>query len=366
MIFFPSFRRKSSFAAYALGPSWLTIFLLSSRLCFLASSYSIDASCRNYKGHDISGDMQQAINEIREMATNAVARISRGDPSTIHLLESLFGKDPARYRTVSGNMETLALSLSPSDFVIICDDLMVNIEPDLSTNPTPDPRGIWVDNIHKWHMPYDEYRPCNPLRKAVSTAGVVSKIGAKVILDRYIYLCPDTLDRPKGRSLAPYKDQVLAGKRIDDYVLTPSILFHELLHTDPRVPVQHRKSLFHLAHGTISLPDFINTRHMGQLSMKNYEKTLRCTWPPILLPLNSVRELKPTGSRCATIWPSKAPIWRFKTPIVRLFALSVSRILTLQNTVRKKKICSLASILGLYLHRCDWGARGFWGKCVRS
>ncbi|MCJ1262607.1 hypothetical protein MMC22_002477 [Lobaria immixta] len=179
------------------------------------------------------------MNEVHEMAINAVARISRRDPSTIHLLESLFGKDPARYRTVSGNMETLALSLSPSDFVIICDDLMVNIEPDLSTNLTPDPRGIWVDNIHKWHMPYDEYRPCNPLRKPGSTAGVVSKIGAKVILDRYIYLCPDTLDRPKGRSLAPYKDQVLAGKRIDDYVLTPSILFHELLHTDPRVPVQH-------------------------------------------------------------------------------------------------------------------------------
>ena len=79
---FPSFRRKSFFAAHALGPFWLTIFLLSSRLCFLASSYTIDASCRNYKGHDISGDMQQAINEVHEMAINAVVRISQAPRPT--------------------------------------------------------------------------------------------------------------------------------------------------------------------------------------------------------------------------------------------------------------------------------------------
>ena len=241
MIFFPSFRRKSSFAAYALGPSWLTIFLLSSRLCFLASSYSIDASCRNYKGHDISGDMQQAINEIREMATNAVARISRGDPSTIHLLESLFGKDPASYRTVSRNMAGIALSLPTSDFVVICDDLMVNIEPDPSTDRIPDPRGRWVDRAHAWHMPFDNYRPCNPLRKPGSAAGA-SVVGAKTLFSRYIYLCPYALDLRKGRSLAPYKDQLLAWKLIDDYFLAPAILFHEFLHTNPKLPVPRRKS----------------------------------------------------------------------------------------------------------------------------
>ena len=284
MIFFPSFCRKSLFAAHALGPSWLTVFLLSSRLCFLASSYTIDASCRNYKGHDISGDMQQALNEVHEMAINAVARISRGDPSTIHLLESLYGRDPARHRTISGQLALIARRFPTSDFVVICNDLMVNIEPDPSTDPKPDPRGIWVDQVHGWDVPYDRYRPCDPLRKPGSAAGD-NIVAAKTALDRYIYLCPYALDLPKGRSLAPYKDRVLAGKFLDDYVLTPTILFHEFLHTEPSLPVPRRKSLFPLAHGTMSLPDWTNTRHMGQLSMKNYENTLRCTWPPILLPL---------------------------------------------------------------------------------
>ena len=252
MIFFPSFRRKSSFAAYALGPSWLTIFLLSSRLCFLASSYSIDASCRNYKGHDISGDMQQAINEIHEIAINAVARISGGDASTIHLLESLFGRDPARYHTVSGYLASFTLNFPTSDFVVICDDLMVNIKPNPSTD-LPDPRGRWVDPVHAWHLPYDEYRPCNPLRKPGSAAG--DRIKGYIIEARYIYLCPETLDLPKGRSLAPHKDHVLAGGWIDDYTLTPVVLFHELLHTPRLFPAPRGKSLFHLAHGTISLPD---------------------------------------------------------------------------------------------------------------
>ncbi|MCJ1266183.1 hypothetical protein MMC22_006065 [Lobaria immixta] len=171
MIFFSSFRRKSLFAAHALGPSWLTIFLLSSRLCFLASSYTIDASCRNYKGHDISGDMQQAINEVHEMAINAMVRISHGDPSTIHLLESLFGRDPARYTTVSGYLTLFAFTFPTSDFVVICNDLMVKIEPDPSTNRKPDPRGRWVDPVHGWHLPYDEHDTCDPLHKPGSGAG---------------------------------------------------------------------------------------------------------------------------------------------------------------------------------------------------
>ncbi|CAL8577917.1 hypothetical protein XPA_003727 [Xanthoria parietina] len=46
-----------------------------------------------------------------------------------------------------------------------------------------------------------------------------------------IYLCPSTLDKPKGRSLAPFKDAELFGESIDDYMLVPATLFHELLHT---------------------------------------------------------------------------------------------------------------------------------------
>ena len=173
--------------------------------------------------------MQQAINEIHEIAINAVARISGGDASTIHLLESLFGRDPARYHTVSGYLASFTLNFPTSDFVVICDDLMVNIKPNPSTD-LPDPRGRWVDPVHAWHLPYDEYRPCNPLRKPGSAAGHEIK-GACIIELRYIYLCPSILDLPKGRSLAPYKDQVLAGKWIHDYILTPVTLFHELLHT---------------------------------------------------------------------------------------------------------------------------------------
>ncbi|MCJ1268859.1 hypothetical protein MMC22_008747, partial [Lobaria immixta] len=163
--------------------------------------------------------MQQAINEVHEMTINAVARISRGDSSTIHLLESLFGRDPARYHTVSGYLASLTLDFPTSDFVIICNDLMVKITPDPSTDPTPDPRGRWRDPVRAWYMPYDQYRPCDPLRKPGSAAG--DRISAYTIAGRYIYLCPKTLDLPKGRSLAPYKDQVLARKLIDDYVLTP-------------------------------------------------------------------------------------------------------------------------------------------------
>ena len=288
MIFFSSFRRKSLFAAHALGPSWLTIFLLSSRLCFLASSYTIDASCRNYKGHDISGDMQQAINEVHEMAINAVVRISHGDPSTIHRLESLFGRDPVRYTTVSGYLTLVAFTFPTSDFVVICNDLMVKIEPDPSTNRKPDPRGRWVDPVHGWHLPYDEHDPCDPLRKPGSGAGH-DMTTAYILLNRYIYLCPHILDAAKGRILAPYKNRVLAGQWIDDYFLLPAVLFHEFLHTNPRLPAPRRKSLFHLAHRTISLPDWINTICMGQMAMKSYESTLRCTWPRFLLPLTPVR-----------------------------------------------------------------------------
>ncbi|MCJ1271863.1 hypothetical protein MMC22_011768, partial [Lobaria immixta] len=163
--------------------------------------------------------MHQAINEVHEMAINAVVRIERGDPSTIHLLESLFGKDHARYLTVSGYLSAIALKFPTSDFVVICNDLMVKIEPDPSTDRKPDPRGRWVDTVHGWHIPFDKHEPCDPLRKPGLSAG--HAMTSAYTVSRYIYLCPDALDSAKGRILAPYKDQILAGKWIDDYVLTP-------------------------------------------------------------------------------------------------------------------------------------------------
>ncbi|MCJ1267652.1 hypothetical protein MMC22_007538 [Lobaria immixta] len=158
--------------------------------------------------------MQRALNEAHEMASNAVARISRGDPSTIHLLETLFGRDPARYHTVSGYLASFTHNFPTSDFVVICDDLMVNLEPDLLYH---DPRGRWHDPVHAWYYAYDMFRPCDPLRKPGSR-----RLKGYIIAYRYIYVCPEVLDLPKGRSLAPYKDRVLAGKWINDYrLITP-------------------------------------------------------------------------------------------------------------------------------------------------
>lgn len=64
---------RSPFPVRALYQSSLTIFLLSSALCFFVSSHAIaiDDSCKNYHGDDITADIEQAINEVKEMAHDA-------------------------------------------------------------------------------------------------------------------------------------------------------------------------------------------------------------------------------------------------------------------------------------------------------
>ena len=50
-------------------------------------------------------------------------------------------------------------------------------------------------------------------------------------------------------------------------------------------------------------------------------------------------------------------------------ALGKPGILTLPKTPyqkRRKILLIHLDFLGLYLHRCDWGAKGFWGRCARS
>lgn len=220
--------RKSSVAAYALGRFWLTIFLLSTTLCFLVNSYAIDDdSCRDYdgKGVDIRGEIQQAINEVQDMARNAFDKILSNNPSssTMNLMQSLFGMDPSRYSIVGNHFAAFAQFYENDDFVVVCGDLMVNLIPNtLAENSNP--HAAWADNDHGWTMHYEDYSPCNSTRKP----GQDYTIEAFTILQRLIYVCPLVLDRPKGRTLAPYKDRILAGAYIDDYMLVPAILLHEL------------------------------------------------------------------------------------------------------------------------------------------
>lgn len=106
--------------------------------------------------------MQQVIDEVQAIAINADVKVSHREPSTMHLLQRLFGMDPARYHTVPG--ESFTLLFPTTEFVVICDDLMVNLEPDF-IRPIPDPRGIWTDHVREWIAHYDQYTPCDPFHK---------------------------------------------------------------------------------------------------------------------------------------------------------------------------------------------------------
>ena len=231
MFFIPTFLRRS-FSLQALGQSSLTIFLLSSALCLLVSSHEIDESCKNYRGEDITGDIERAISEMKEMAYNAyiaskLEETGFAEAKTTHLLDQLFGTDRRRHSTVV-DLFLKIVTLSPiADFVIICDDQDVQWEPDHYNQP-PDPKGVWIHRRYRWIANFDNYTPCDPARKPSVSSGT---IWAYTLLERLIYLCPEILDMDVGRSLAPYKDQELAGRYIDDYTSLPVVLFHELLHT---------------------------------------------------------------------------------------------------------------------------------------
>ena len=227
MFFIPTFLR-SSFPVYALGQSSLTTFLLSSALCFLVSSYTIDVSCRTYKGLDIRGDIQQAINEVQEMASNAFAASSRDDEPSNRLRINLFGADPSRHRIVAQYLARASILGPADDFVVVCDDIEAVWEPMDTHNPQPNPMGVWVDNRQGWISLFEQFTPCEARRKLnTPNTGLLGYTMA----GRVIYVCPYLLDKPLGRSIAPYKNQELFGHSIDSYVSLPVVLFHELLHT---------------------------------------------------------------------------------------------------------------------------------------
>ena len=247
---------RSVFPEHALGQSWLTICLPALALCFLVSPYTIDDSCQNYKGNDITEDIEQAITEVREMARNAffaghAASFKEGGSSN-HLLVSLFGTDSKRHATVVDYFLKIS-TLSPAkNFVVICDDQGVQWEPD-TYQKYPDPLGIWIDHRHKWISGFSEFKPCDPARKSMVSPTPVNTYvaNAYTVKNRLIYLCPNILDKPIGRSLASYKDQELIGLQIDDYACLPVSLFHELLH----IEIPSRKCFISLMTPYVDLVD---------------------------------------------------------------------------------------------------------------
>lgn len=207
--------------------------LLSSTLWNFVSSYLIDTSCQDYKGQNIEVDIHEIMSEVIDMSNNALARISSADSSANHLLQSLFGPDPSKYATLSHYFDTFGRSIYSQSFIIVCDDLMVDVD------ITPSNQLRWIDRDHHWILPYMDFTPCNPARK-LGAALSGTKSYAVYAIDKYIvYLCPATLDNPKGRLLAPYRSQNHGGDWINDYMLTPMLMFNELLDMNPGI---HGKS----------------------------------------------------------------------------------------------------------------------------
>ena len=233
MFFIPTFLRLS-FSVQASGQSSLTIFLLSSALCLLVSSHTIDDSCKRYKGEDITGDIERAINEVKEMASNARLdviheEIGYGEPRIKNLLDVLFSPDWWKRHLVYSVFDKVVARSPTADFVVICDDLDVRWLPD-TYSEIPNPRGIWLHQRYQWFMDFDDYDPCDPARKPGLHPPF--RFNAFTAAGRLIYLCPIILDRAVGRSLAPFKDQELAGHYIEEFVCLPVVLLHELLHTE--------------------------------------------------------------------------------------------------------------------------------------
>lgn len=237
------FLRNNLLTVHASDQFWLIAFWFS-LLLLLVSSYEIDVSCRNYKGNDISEDVQQAINEVQDMAQHAHMKIDTQvrSQSTVNLFQALFGEDSARARERVG----LLFAAYPgfprfNDFVIICDDLTVQLVPDTHST-VPNPHGMWTDTARGWISLYNDwFSTCDPTRIPTGNHGVGFFAYS---VENFIYVCPSILDSPKGRTLAPYRNQLLIGQFLDQYILLPVTLFHELSHTEVINPI--RKFSLHI------------------------------------------------------------------------------------------------------------------------
>lgn len=215
---------------------WFTLLLLSSTWNLVANSYFIDTSCSNYKGRNIGDDIQQAIEEVQAMATNALIRVQQSEQtsSPITVVRNLFGTNNEHlYYVKTINSTFTAYPVADGDFGVMCNDLMVTLEDDFIKD-VPDPRGIWVDYDHGWELGFDKFRLCDATRKL--GASYRSTIRSFTIKDNWIYLCPVLLDNRHGLTLAPYKDQVLIDEVLDSYLLVAVCLLHELLHIRNTIP----------------------------------------------------------------------------------------------------------------------------------
>ena len=247
MFFLPTFQRSFDLV-HALRQFSLTVFLLPSILCFFASSYIIDDSCQHYKGNDITGDIEQAINEVRDMAHSAFVATLTEAPRVNNLLVTLFGPDRSRHDIVVEYFWRISRTLGPTtDFVLNCDDQRIKLEEDKFQEP-PDPLGVWIDHRYKWLTGFNNLDPCEPATRNLPPGQ--DFIYAYTMSERVIYLCSHVLDIHIGRSLASYKDADNTGLYIDDLLSLPVILFHELLHTRS---FQRKPSSRRVHHGLILL-----------------------------------------------------------------------------------------------------------------
>lgn len=144
-------------------------------------------------------------------------------------------------RTLLNIIQLVVSHIYDTNYTIICNDQVVNLAPSKH-----DQRGQWIDPDHGWDLAYDSFTPCDWTRKPGAIGGLGPGDGytAYAMWGRFIYLYPKILDNPKGRSLAPYRDQLLVGQSIDVYCLLPVALLHELLHTS----IANRKSSFRRRH----------------------------------------------------------------------------------------------------------------------
>lgn len=171
------------------------------------------------------------------MVINGITEITEGGPTTNRLLQSLFGDNSSTHDLVLSYFTAFSFNFAAADFKIVCEDLMVNLGPD----PTKkDPHDIWIDFEHGWYLGYANFQPCDPSRSPRSAVDEFDLIRGYIV-EKTIYVCPLVLDIVYGRSLAPFKDQLLTGKSMDDYLLLPALLLHELLHTSIINPYIHRK-----------------------------------------------------------------------------------------------------------------------------
>lgn len=110
--------------------------------------------------------MEQAINEVKEMAKYAIvtdlAAGFRKGGFILHLLVSLFGTDPKRHTTVVDYFRRISSHSLTEGFVVIGDDLGNGSQ--TNTHQTSNPFELWIDHRYKCVSIFNELEPCDLAR----------------------------------------------------------------------------------------------------------------------------------------------------------------------------------------------------------